>query len=407
MPAMAVKQQTETKWRTAAGLSWMGLCVAYVIYAAATYTGLYQWLAELEMRIFGSYGPTGTFIGLLIALWSPTKFIAPDTWKRPRPELLGIGADPQAARRTTRRTMLTIGIVSLLTGIVATGIAISEASDTASKEVDLSQSTAAPSAKRLIVSGNLRIRYAYTVEETLNGNVTRTRYTPLTSPTWTPETAVQYVLRETLPHAASEEDVPSSGRSGTVRIGPAAVFRHALPGMVRAEYERSGLRLAPDVIVLDENVRSANDTAWVVAIFGYLFAFVTMILWAMTMRGQQASSTIPKSSASYPGTVPAGTPAGPPRHWELCLGGELMAELTFVSYETPWISVATKAYPGMTPFWRYFTDPQTWPGHDATFNAMVQMVKQRGGFVLVPEGGAQTQSFSLVNFDQTGGDLRV
>ncbi len=403
---MTAQPQLEAKWRNAAGLSWIGLCAAYVIYAAATYPGLYQWLAELELRIFGSYDPAGTFIGLLIALWLPTKLIAPTAWKRPRPELLGIGVDPHAARRTTRRTMLTIGAVSLLTGVIATGVAISEGSDTASTALDLSQSTAAPTAKRLIVSGDLRTKYTYVVEETLNGNVTHTSYTPLTSLSWTAGTPVQYVLRETLPHAASEEDAPLSGRSGAVRTGPAAVFHHALPGMVRTGYERSGLRLAPDVIVLDENVRGANDTAWVVAIFGYLFAFVTMILWTMTMRGQQPSSTLPKSSAAYPGTVPAGMSAGPPRHWQLRLGGELMAELAFISYETPWISVSTKAYPGMTPFWRYFTDPQTWPNHDATFDATVQMVKQRGGFILIPEGGAPTQSFSLVNFSQHGGNLR-
>ena len=40
----------------------------------------------------------------------------------------------------------------------------------------------------------------------------------------------------------------------------------------------------------------------------------------------------------------------PPRRWRLMLGPELVAELAYDSYETPWITVLVTAQPGLEPF---------------------------------------------------------
>ncbi len=253
-------------------------------------------------------------------------------------------------------------------------------------------------------------RYAITTEETLNGSVTRTLFTPLTAPDWRPGQPVEFVLRDTLAHTGSGDDsVQPSGPADLVRFGPVALFHHALPGMVRTGFERHGLSLAASPIVLDQNLHSASDTPWVISIFGFIFALSSFILWAITHRTHRLNSAAvpPPPAPPLTGRLPSSGPPPPPGHWELRLGGELMAELSLQSYETPWTSVTVKAHPGIEPFWRNFEDPETWPDNDPAINAMLREIKRRGGFTLTPDGAAPTRSFTLVNFNRQTGDLRA
>ena len=61
----------------------------------------------------------------------------------------------------------------------------------------------------------------------------------------------------------------------------------------------------------------------------------------------------------------------------------------------------------MQPFWPNFEDPETWPDNDVTIDAMLREIKRRGGWTLTPDGAAPTQSFTLVNFTEQGGNLRA
>lgn len=95
-----------------------------------------------------------------------------------------------------------------------------------------------------------------------------------------------------------------------------------------------------------------------------------------------------------------------PRRWELRLGDELLAELTFESFETPWIDVSVLARPGLERFQRSFHPVELWPDADPVFDAMLVEVDQRGGFILIPDDGAPTSAFTLVNLDEHGANLR-
>lgn len=99
-------------------------------------------------------------------------------------------------------------------------------------------------------------------------------------------------------------------------------------------------------------------------------------------------------------------PSKPPQHWELRLGNELLAELFFESYETPWIDVSIEALPALDPFWRNFQDSRTWADDDATIDAMLLEIDRRGGFTLIPDGEPPTRTFTLINLDERGGNLR-
>ena len=88
------------------------------------------------------------------------------------------------------------------------------------------------------------------------------------------------------------------------------------------------------------------------------------------------------------------------------LGPELMAELTYDSYETPWITVSVTAQPGLEPFLPYFGDPETWADDDPAIDAMLVEVERRGGFKLFDKAGLEAHGFGLVNLTCTGGSLR-
>ena len=407
-----MERPTRPEWRSVLAVAWIGLAAFYVIYAAATYTGLYEALAELQLRIFSSFDPTLTFLVLLIGLCLPVRFIAPEVWKRRTPASLAKPADPKAAQRLIRNTMLAIVVLGLAIGISAGWLAHTETSSAQTvAQLNLGQNdTTPPRAGRVIVSGRLQRRYAITVEETNNGSTTQTLYTPLTSPGWRPGEPVRYILREALGHMEPGDNASRGATSADLaHFGPLAVYNHALPGLVRSGFLHAGLQLASPPIVLDANLSSAGEGLWIVSVFAFLFAASSLILWLITARSQRLrAAAVQAEAAALPSpssTTPPAT-SGPPKQWELRLGGELMAELFFESYETPWISVSVKARAGMQPFWRYFEDAEKWPDDDESIDAMLHEIKRRGSFTLVPDRGSPTQSFTLVNFNESQGSLR-
>ncbi len=288
-----MERQTRTEARKIVAMSWMSLAALYVVYAGATYSGLYQALAELELRILGSYEPTGIFLTLLFGLCLPSWFIAPQVWKKRQPGSVRDPANPKAAQRSSRRTMLALGAGALVVSAGAAGLALSQVGrSSTNEELDLSRSSVdPPRAGKLILSGRLQPHYAVTVEETINGSVTRTIYTPVTSSGWNSGEPIQYILRQRLgDNDQGEEAAQQSSRVDLVRFGPVAVFRHALPGMVRTDFEHRGLRVALSQIVLDQNLSSANETLWIVSASSFLFAFSTMVLWAIVVRTQRLNT---------------------------------------------------------------------------------------------------------------------
>lgn len=96
----------------------------------------------------------------------------------------------------------------------------------------------------------------------------------------------------------------------------------------------------------------------------------------------------------------------PSYRWRLVLGSELMAELLYESYATPWISVSVQPGPGLAPFLPYFGDNEAWRDDDTAIDDMLDEIKRRGGFKLIDDKGHEVAPFTLVNLDEAGGDLR-
>lgn len=403
-----------SRWRDAIAFSWLGVALLYTIYAASTYTGLYEWLAERELAIFGSYDPTELFLVLVVAsvviagAISPKPFGPSATWLKPAT------VDPRESSRSSAKALAGIAVVSLLVGLGAAGMALLR--DPARHPLavlNLAQPGApVPSNSTLSVTGKPQLQFRVVIEETTNGSTTRTAYTPLTSPDWRPGQPIFFVTREA--YGEGNEPVePLRPPGDLVRFGPAAVFHHALPGMVRVGFARSRLTLAPRLLVLDTDLRSSSQTLWVVSLFGILFAVIFFVLLVTVRRAQRhdeaaaiSERALSSSQASPPAPSVGPRPTGAARRWELRLGGELLAELFFEGYEFPWIEVSVKPRSGMQPFWRGFQEEAPGVNTDAGLEAMYVEVERRGGFTLIPDGEPPTDSFTLVNFDKDGGNLR-
>lgn len=69
--------------RATIAIIWMVVTFAYLSFCARTFTGLYRQVAEFQLRHFGSYPETGSFIVPLFLLWLPVRWIAPKFWRRP------------------------------------------------------------------------------------------------------------------------------------------------------------------------------------------------------------------------------------------------------------------------------------------------------------------------------------
>lgn len=398
-------------------LVWCGAVLAYMAYAGFTYTGLYEWLAEREQAWFGAYDPSLTFVVLLIGLCLPAFLSAPT---RRRRLALPAGADPLASQRLVKRTVWAAAAALLLVGLGAGGLALWRGARTPLvASIDLAQSSEfPPNADQLIVTGRAQRSRTVVVAETMRGSTTRTAYTPLTAPGWTPLQPIRFVMREGLASQTDERSgTPDAGR--TVRFGPAVLLRHELPGPVRAGLNRGGMTIAADAVLLDENLESANFTLWIIAFFGCVLAISLALVSSLVARAQARHAARAISTAAPPSVQPPQPgaarssyraadlgPAPPPRRWRLMLGPQLMAELTWQSYQTPWITVAVKAQPGLAPFIRYFGDAEEWPDHDPTIDAIVAEVSRRGRFELFDEKGLKADPFTLVNLTETSANLR-
>jgi hypothetical protein len=402
-----------TRWRDAVAFSWLAFALLYTIYTASTYTGLYEWLAEREISLFGSYDPTELFLAMVVVSVvsagriSPRPFGASATW------LKSTAVDPSRTSGSSATAFTAIATASLLVAIGSFGLAfLQNPQNEPLAEVNLRQSGAAvPLRHRLLVTGEQQVQFTVVVDETINGSTTRTAYTPVTPPNWHPGEPVRFVTRESLGEGDQPTTETPRAATSTVRFGPAAVFRQALPGIVRVRFKHSGLTVATGLLVLDTNLQSASETLWVVAVFASLFAVASFVLLITVRRAQRNDEAATAAERAFSlRTTPAPSAIGPQtsspvRHWELRLGGELLAELFFQGYVFPWIEVSVTSRPGMEPFWRYFNQG-TWTDHDAILDAMIIEIRRRGGFTLIPDGEAPTQQFTLANLDIHGGDLR-
>src|SRR5258706_1715563 len=90
--AEAPKEAEVAKQKQMSALGWvgMGLLVLLTFYFAFTYSGPFQWLAELQLKLMNSYSEKVTFLLTMFALIIPVMGIAKLVQMAVKP--LGLGA---------------------------------------------------------------------------------------------------------------------------------------------------------------------------------------------------------------------------------------------------------------------------------------------------------------------------
>ncbi len=262
---------------------WLLAALLYTMYAASTYTGLYQLLADFQSNHLG-YNAGFTCFLVLVCVSLPTYFISPQMWKRPGNAQRGsakASADPLATHRATSRVMFAVGAACLVIGVGAGLLATWQSRRTpVVAHLDLAQQPSRtpdlPQADQLVLSGVSHPELTETVTERNGGTDTSNAYTPITAPDWHPGQAITYVMRETV-EAGND---PGPRRPTPIRFGPAAILHHQLPGLVRSAWDQHGVTGSSAAIVLDTNLSSSLVPLWIVCAFGCIFGVAaSLVAW--------------------------------------------------------------------------------------------------------------------------------
>lgn len=262
--------------RAVAAIVWMVVTFAYLGISAGTYTGLYRLVAEFQLRHFGSYRETGSFIVPLFILWLPVRWIAPKFWRRPvadrSPVVSNKPTIPPAQSGTSRQSASSVQIVprrwgpwkitliALVASVVGVGSWVGITLALSWKELDApyhadvttidlaKNEPLRPDAYLVVVVGEAQPAYMVAITKTFRGSETRKAYIPLTAPGWTRQQPIRVIRRERLNDNEPlpfGPDIDRRVRTDTLRID-----QDGVPGIVRAELEEKGVMLAPDAIVI-------------------------------------------------------------------------------------------------------------------------------------------------------------
>lgn len=274
MPISSSRGQDQR--RAVIAIVWMVATFAYLSVSAGTFTGLYRLIAEYQLRHFGSYRSTGSFIAPLFLLWLPVRWIAPKFWRRPMAQwsqeravaspMTAAQGGPDAppvthAHPAPRRwrpwkvVLVTLGAVILGVGGIV-GITIALAWKDITKPyladittIDLARNTPfRPDAYLVVIVGEAQPGYMLDITKSFRGSEDRKLFIPLTAPGWTPRQPIRVIRRERLSPNAPSPFGPGADRH--VRTDTLRIDQDGVPGIVRAGLEEKGATLAPDAIVV-------------------------------------------------------------------------------------------------------------------------------------------------------------
>jgi hypothetical protein len=102
-------------------LGWIAIVTAYFLVEAATYTGLYRWLAELQLWRWFFYLPMQTLF-LLVAFFSLPALVVLLILRRRRRKEMRPETLAKSAMRFAERLMKGLFAVSVLFGLIAAGV---------------------------------------------------------------------------------------------------------------------------------------------------------------------------------------------------------------------------------------------------------------------------------------------
>ena len=265
---------TTKQTRMYLGLLWFAGALLYAAYAAYTYTGLFALACDWQDHVFGAHDTSVAFMGVLILCSLPAFALSPELRKSGKRTGTGMAAPAPVDPVKQARMLALLGGASLLVGIGAGLLAFAAGHRTpVVLNIDLLQGEETRDvshANQLIVNGMQQMDIAAILTTTTNGSASGEMFIPFTARDWDEHQPIRYVLREGVqPHTLQERDTDRP-----LSFGPAALFRHALPGEVRRDWQKRGLTLSPSLIVLDRNLSRGNEVPWIVCLFGFLFGAV-------------------------------------------------------------------------------------------------------------------------------------
>jgi hypothetical protein len=280
----------------ALGLGWVG----YVAYSWYSFTGPYAWFAQWQMAHFGSYSSRLTAAIPLFAGLIPAAFIYGK-----RATAIRRAADPARETASHKRAAwiaLVIGVALVAAGVGAGFIGFQMAQMPRTQGAfEIGRSVAPPTAEVLKVTGVARTDLVVVQERRSAGTITRDRYIPFVAPNWHGE-PIAFILKTNQdaymrPTASSSDEgflrFDSSTRPFMMTTEPSVLNRNALPGAVRAAYEKANIALADVNYVIDQNLQSNLTIYWIVAASSIVAGFLTLVAaLAKSIAGRRAAGVV-------------------------------------------------------------------------------------------------------------------
>ena len=252
--------------------------VACCLFARATESGPYRWLAELQGRWFGAHYPKLTVLAMIVVGAIAATLVAPVVLR-----IAGVEAGPRRAMSARSQAWLTaLAGVAFAAAAVATGWLGARAAGRDPVEVP----------------GVARSELAVSVEV----DRTVTDYIPLTPPTWQPGQPVSILLRR-----AHSDAAPSGPWKG-------ALIENDLPAVARPGFEQHGVALGSPLYVLDPSPMAGGMTYFgVTLLLGAvaLSCFISLALTGPLRRARErraaAERAVTARAAAGPGSRAAGS----------------------------------------------------------------------------------------------------
>jgi hypothetical protein len=272
----------------AAMVAWFG----YLLSGWYTYTGAWQWLAEWELRQFGSYRERATLVALIaapiVAANVPlliVNIIRPNTvpyFLLGRPTW-GVSIDPG-------RMLGAIAGLALVAGATAGVLGYVNGRTPRSFEaIDLAHPSP-PASRHGELTGIVQTEAILVFRKSVGGAMTSETYIPVTAPDWRVGEPVSFFLKPQTSGYGDRLYQPGTPPFAIKQTG--TIFADGLPGVVRTEYERRGYFMAQTVYVLDTDTKADVTVYYVVAGVSALCLLVTLPVWLIVRVKQRRAARI-------------------------------------------------------------------------------------------------------------------
>jgi hypothetical protein len=282
----------EQRWnRTFLAVSWLWLAIVagYSIWGAVTFSGLYRWVAELQIDRLGGYSEKWTAIlpGMLLAapaLWYLRRRAAIAAAAAPRP-------GPAAEARAARRMALILGAIGLVSALVGTGaFLISQGLPDGSEPAvpfDAATLGAAPApAGRVAIRGEADPAVTTGTSETGRINRRATIYAGFRPDGEAKGAPIRLFI---------ERDFGDSADADTAQYflpeQDGYLVEDGLPSLALHDLEARGIQVARPNYVLRTHALSRRDIYYVVAGLGGFFAFLLLAMAAaLALRARRVAA---------------------------------------------------------------------------------------------------------------------